>query len=82
MQVSFADLSMAEEELKDFNEIASLGVDATEFHRAFSAENYEETEEEKAETAFKSWMQFKEKSKNIVLVHMKSIFELNFCFSF
>jgi hypothetical protein len=71
VQVSFPDIDMAEQELKDFNQGVSLGVDAEQFHKAFSAQNYEETEEEKAETAYKSWMQFKEKSKSIVMVHAK-----------
>ena len=71
-QVSFVELGMAAAELKDFDDSAALGADAGEFYRNFTAESYVETEAEKAEAAFQSWIQFKEKAKNIVLVRVKS----------
>ena len=83
MQVSFVELGMAAAELKDFDDSAALGTDAGEFYREFTAESYVETEAEKAEAAFQSWIQFKEKAKNIVLVRVKSslFFKIHF-FSF
>ncbi len=83
MQVSFVELGMAAAELKDFDDSAAVGADAGEFYRIFTAESYVETEAEKAEAAFQSWIQFKEKAKNIVLVRVKSslLYKIRF-FSF
>jgi hypothetical protein len=69
-QVFFDNSDKAEQELREFNENASLGDDAPEFCKAFIAENYVQTEEEVAKTALESWVQFKEKAKLIIGVRV------------
>jgi hypothetical protein len=61
----------------EFNDNASLGDDASEVCKAFIAENYVQTEEEVAQTAFESWIQFKEKSKLIIGMRLPPLTLLN-----
>lgn len=76
-QVSFENSDKADQELREFNDNASLGDDASEVCKAFIAENYVQTEEEVAQTAFESWIQFKEKSKLIIGVRLPPLTLLN-----
>ncbi len=67
-QVIFEDLEAADAAMQEFQEDASLGESSSEFAKAFTAENYVNTQDEVIVLAAESWQQFKQKAKQIVVV--------------
>ena len=67
-QVIFEDLEAADAAMQEFREDASLGELSSEFAKAFTAENYVNTQDEVIVLAAESWQQFKQKAKQIVVV--------------
>jgi hypothetical protein len=54
--------------MDDYRLDSNLGDDSSEFAKAFTAEYYVPTESETIEVARQSWIQFAEKSKQLVVV--------------
>jgi len=55
--------------MDDYRLDSNLGDDSSEFAKAFTAEYFVPTESETIEVARQSWIQFAEKSKQLVVAH-------------